>query len=366
MRVGGALLSVLVVLAYLIVFPRELDEELLLRRSWSQSVRTEYEVHRQGNGAAAQPSVPEEPPVPRSPFRLGEYFGFVTSAGEFSYVGRALFDVSMDTDRFANFSRVSESTVIQGSDGSFLQNIPERGYPILGAGRILMFDSDGRTVSEWHGDGRELWRRSFGSLISDIDLSESAVALGYLDGSVALVIEGGSRTLRFEPRGSRVEITYGVAVNDDGSILAAVSGLDPQRLSILATSSDGLTPIRQRELDTAFRRPIFMEFVARDLAIVEQVNEVVLTDIAEGREIVLPVAGSVFRAGYFPETELVALLMRRDGAARGNVVLYIFRSSGQLVLTRGVGPGDAEIRMLDGTMLLGAGDTLLGVEVLQG
>lgn len=366
MRIGGVLLSILVVLAYLFVFPRQFDEELLLRRLWSQSVRAEYETHRQGNGTSGQPSVAEESPAPRTPFRLGEYFGFVSSAGEFSHVGRALLDVSMDTDRFANFSRVSESTVIQGSDGSFLQNIPVQGYPVLGAGRIIMFDSDGRTISEWHSDGRELWRRSFGSLITDIDVAESAVVLGHLDGSVALVIEGGSRTLRFAPRGSRVEITYGVAVNDDGSTLAAVSGLDPQRLSILETSSDGLTPIRLWELDTGFRRPVFMEFVARDLAIVEQADGVVLIDTAEGREIVLPVDGSVFDAGYLPETDLVALLVRRDGAARGEAVLYVFRSSGQLVLSQALGPGHAEIRVLNGTMVLGSGGTLLGVEVLQG
>lgn len=366
LRGGGILVSLLIVLGYLLFFPRQFDEELLLRRSWTGSVRNAYEVQRQQDGADAQPSEEAETPEPHSPFRLGEYFGFVTPSGEFAHVGRSLFDVSIDRGRFANFSRVSESAVIQGDDGAFLQNIPEQGYPVLGAGRTLMIDPDGRTISEWRADGRELWRRSYASLITDIDVAKDAVALAYLDGSVGLVIEGGARTLRFEPRGSRVEVTYGVAVNDDGSTLAAVSGLEPQRLSILESSSDGLTPILQRELDTAFRRPVLVEFISRDLVMVEQPDGVILTNLTAERETVLPVEGSVFDASYLPQANLVALLVRRGGTTRGQSVLYLFRPNGRLVLTRVTGSGDAEIRMLENTMILGIGDTLLGVGVVQG
>lgn len=366
LRGGGILLSLLIVLGYLVAFPRQFDEELLLQRSWSQSVRNAYEMQRQQDDVTVQPSVDEDSPESQSPFRLGEYFGFVSLSGEFSHVGRSLFDVSLDENRFANFSRVSESAVIQGGDGAFLQNIPGQGYPVLGAGRTLLFDPDGRTISEWDAEGRELWRRSYGSLITDIDVAKSAVALAYLDGSVGLVIEEGGRTLRFEPRGSRVEATYGVAVNDDGSTLAAVSGLEPQRLSILESSSDGLTPILQRELETAFRRPVLVEFISRDLAIVEQSDGVILTHVAAGREIVLPVEGSVFDAAYLTQANLVALLVRRGGSVRGQSMLYLFRPNGQLVLTRRAGAGDTDIRVLEGTMILGIGDMLLAVEVAQG
>ncbi len=362
-RGGGIVVSILIVIVYLILFPREMESELLITRGWTASLRSE--ASGTGDDADGQAAAATED-METVPFRLGEYFGFVTESGELLYRGRALFGAALDDGRFSNYSRVSETTVVQDRTGALLQSIPEPGYPVLNAGRTLIFSSDGRTLSEWAADGGPLWRRQFPSLVTDVSVARGAVGVGFLDGSVGLVIEEGGRVLRFEPRGSRIEVTYGVAVNGDGSLMGAVSGLDPQRLTVLETSSDGLTPLRQRELGAAYRRPAYLEFINRDLLVLEQRNAALLVDVREDTDAEIPIDGTLFAAVHLDHVGLVVLLSRGGSSSRSNATLYLLRPTGEIVMRRPIGPGNASVQVIGSTVILGIGDTLLGVAVAEG
>ena len=362
-RGGGIVVSILIVTVYLILFPREMESELLVTRGWTASLRSESS--EPGDDADGQvPAATEE--IQNVPFRLGEYFGFVTETGELLYRGRALFGAALDDGRFTNYSRVSETTVVQDRSGELLQSIPEPGYPVLSAGRTLIFSPDGRSLSEWTVEDGRLWRRQFPSLITDVSVARGAAGVGLLDGSIGLVIEEGGRVLRFEPRGSRIEVTYGVAVNGDGSLMAAVSGLDPQRLTVLETSSDGLTPLRQRELGRAYRRPVYLEFINRDLLVLEQPKAALLVNLRDGTEAEVAVDGTLFGSAHLADTGLIVLLSREGSSSRSNATLYLLRPTGEVVMRRPVGPGNASVQVVDSTVILGIGDTLLGVSVAEG
>ncbi|MFP4484782.1 MAG: hypothetical protein ACLFO1_07985 [Spirochaetaceae bacterium] len=362
-RGGGIVLSILIVIVYLLLFPREMESELLVTRGWTASLRSEASGAGDDADGQVTTAADEGETVP---FQLGEYFGLVTERGEIRHRGRALFGAALDQGRFSNFSRVSETIVVQDWTGALRQSIPEPGYPLLDAGRTLLFSPDGRTLSEWTPEDGPLWRRQFPSLVTDVSVARDAVGVAFLDGSVGLVIEKGGRMLRFEPRGSRIGITYGVAVNADASLMAAVSGLDPQRLTVLETSSDRLTPVRQRELENAYRRPVFLEFLTRDLMILEQRNAALLVDVGDESEVEVPVEGTVFQAAYLTDHGLVALLSRAETSRRSNAILYLLRPTGELVLKRTIGPGDASIQVIGSTVVLGADEVLLGIPVEEG
>ena len=360
-RFGGLAAGILIVCAYLLAFPSELDPELMLRRAWAVSLNATA-TGGPHDGEASRSAVDGV----SLPFTLGEAFGFVDPEGDLYFRGRALFGVTLDQYRFANYSRVSESSVVQAGDGEVLQTIPQAGYPFLAAGRTLVFGPDGRSLSEWDREGRELWNRHFGSLITDIDVVEDALGIGFLDGSVGLLIEEGSRMLRFEPRGSRIEVMYGVAVNEDASDLATVSGLDPQRLTVLETSSDGLTPVLQRELPEGFRRPVFLRFVTRDLLLLEQPDGVILIQPSENRDVSVPVAGRVVQVAYLSELSVIGVITRDGVNERGEAHFYLMRPSGKVILHRAVGPGAVSLSASELMVVLGITETLLGIAPYEG
>lgn len=406
-RTGGVIVSVLIVLIYLLLFPAELAPELLLRRAWTLVLSPETDPDGStttledtpADRDAASRTAEERPSSPDAartstddggaagsdggmgstnetgtdaeegtptPFTLGEFFGFIDPRGTLRYQGRSLFGVSMDSDRFANYARVSESLVIQDRSGRLIQTIPEPGYPLLSAGRTLVFAPDGRSLSEWNDDGVEVWSRRFSSVITDIDIVANAIGIGFLDGSVGLLIEEGGRVLRFEPRGSRVEVTYGVAVNEDGSDMAAVSGLDPQRLTVLETSSDGLTPVRQRELRDAYRRPVFLRFLTRDLLVLEQTEGMLLVDLSADREVVVPLIGRVVAAVYMAEHDVVGIVSRSGANVGGDAHLYLLRPSGDVVVHRPIGREAIGLTAADRTLVLGVAQRLLGISPYEG
>lgn len=359
-RGGRVLLAVLIVFLYLILFPRGFSAELLIQRRWSRSLAAEAE-DRSPEAPAGALRAGEA-----LPFELSGYFGFIDARGNFLYRGRSLFGVALDRERFANYSRISETTVVQGRDGSLLQRIPSRGYPVLEAGRTLIFAPDGRSLSEWSPEEGLLWERSFPALLTDLDVRGESISLAFLDGSIGLLVEGGGRILRFEPRGSRVEVTYGVAGNADSSRVAAISGLDPQRITVLESSSNGLTPVQQLELEEEYRRPVFMEFVTPELLVVEQPTGALLVNTSDGSSRRLSLGGPVSRVDYLETPELIGLIRASAETVRREQVLYLIRPDGRRVVERHLGRESSTIGFIGDTLILGRGNYLLGLGLEEG
>jgi hypothetical protein len=83
-----------------------------------------------------------------------------------------------------------------------------------------------------------------------------------MDGSLVGLDRSGAALLDFAPGGSRIQCVYGVAVSPDARFVAAVTGLDKQRLVLLERRSSAYRVTYHRYLNSSYRRPLAMDFVA--------------------------------------------------------------------------------------------------------
>jgi hypothetical protein len=107
-----------VVLLYIVFFPRDLGKELLTVPVWSVSLGSAKIVTEPGPVKAA------------IGFRLGKYFGSVRPDGTLLYRDTVDYDVALGESFFLNYSAVPRNLVAQDQRGNFLGNIGGNGYPL--------------------------------------------------------------------------------------------------------------------------------------------------------------------------------------------------------------------------------------------
>ncbi len=212
---------------------------------------------------AAAPQAPGASPAPGKtahPFRMGSGFGYFDEGGTILFAAPAPYGVAMAGDGFAAYDRLSSGFVVRSPSGAELSKSSLPGYPFFAAGRRFVLAPDQCGVAELAPDGSARWRRQFGSVITAFGAGASLAAFGLMDGSLVGIGPGGEELLSFAPSGSRLPGIFGAAVSPDGNLVAAVSGLDKQRLVVLEKRSSAYRVTYHRWLESDFRRPVAMDF----------------------------------------------------------------------------------------------------------
>lgn len=233
--------------AYLLIFSSPLKKEPVFRPAWVQDLTKPTQV---APGSKAQ----------TVGFKIGDVFGYTTSDGAIKYLDTDQFNVAMADDYFINYSSVSTNLVEKDSSGRIVLTVNTRGYPLFKGGRFFIINTDRTALSELDQQGTTLWSRDFGSLITSMDANVDEVVVGLLDGSVDVVGKDGKVSFRYTPSGSKIPIVYGCAISPDGGHIAVVSGLDPQRFTLLGKDKATFRPRRVVDLGSDVRREVFLRF----------------------------------------------------------------------------------------------------------
>ena len=297
-------------LAYVLVFPRPMGTELLLDRKWVLSLDGGAAADGPADGGAAAGG-PTGREARVMPFRLGSQFGYFTSGGELRHIEQIRYGIAQDAEQFANYSVISDNVVLQNPDGAFARSIAATGYPRLDHGRLFIFAPWGSAVSEWTLDGQQLWTRDFLSVLTDLDTGENRTAVGLLDGSIYLLDEGGEELFSYATEGARVPVTLSVALGEDEDVLAAVAGIDPQKLILFERHTEGFFPVFELELDSDYRRPVLLDFLDDGVTLaVEQPGGLLLYDRTTESFGRIDLGGRAEEVAALPELNLVLAASR--------------------------------------------------------
>jgi hypothetical protein len=250
--------TVAAVIAYFLVCAFPLQKELVLVPGWTRSLLQAPAAPAASSkrSGPAQGSASTAP----LPFRLGGSFGYFTPDGSILFAGTAPYGVALAPDAYATYDRLSEGFTIQSPDGATLARVASVGYPFFAAGRRFVIAPDQGTVSELAKNGAIAWTYQLGSVATCFDASPSIVAFGLIDGRIVGLGTSGAVLLDFAPGGSHVPGVYGVAVSPDGLLVAAITGLDRQRLVVMEKRSSAYRVAYHRYLASDYRRPVYMAF----------------------------------------------------------------------------------------------------------
>jgi hypothetical protein len=242
-------------LVYFLVCAFPLHEELILVPSWTRSVASAPSVPASGGASRAKAGA-------SMPFRLGGRYGYFDADGRIAFAATAPYGVAMASDAFATYERASEGFAIKSPEGAEIARVASVGYPFFAAGRRFVIAPDQATVSELDRRGGLAWTYTFPSIVTAFDASPSIAVFGLMDGSVVGLDGSGTAALDFAPGGSRIAGVYGVAASPDGLLVAAVTGLDKQRLVIMEKRSAAYRVVYHRYLSSDYRRPVGIAFTS--------------------------------------------------------------------------------------------------------
>jgi hypothetical protein len=369
----SVLTALLFIVVYFLLFPYPLGRELVAVPRWAVAIPSADGPAAGGSAAdssagggpvadssAAGRSAASAPAL--ASFQLGSRFGYVRADGLVPFTGTVRYRVALSSRGFVNFTRLGTDWIVRDPSGRHLSSFSGSGYPLLSpdGGRIFTIKSDLSGLEEKDRAGEPLWDRDFPTLMTCLSVQGDLLLVGLLDGTLHLLNRQGSAVFEYAPGGSRIPVVVGCAVSPDGSRIAAVSGIDPQYLTVLSRQAGGYSPAEKLALPQSFRRELRIGFSPDSrLLFVEGRGSAGMVAAAGGRLrwIALPgtLAGALF-AGSGREAAFVS----RDGAT-ARLVIQPF--AGTAVCREEFSARELFAGTIDGELLLGLDGELLRIDV---
>ena len=342
--------ALLFIVFYFLLFPYPLGRELIARPRWAVAI------------PASATSPLSEPGRPSWQFQLGSRFGYVHGDGSVQYAGTALYRVALSATAFVNYTRLGTDWILQNSSGQRLTSFSGSGYPLLDpeGSRIFNVKTDLSGIIELDKSGGTLWERDFPGLMTTLSLQGDSLVVGLLNGSLLLINRLGSPLLEYPARGSRVPVILGCALAPDGSLIALVSGIGPQYLTVLRRQNSGYAPLATLGLPSDYRREVRMGFSpdSRYLFIEGRAGPGLFDPAAQTLRWV-GLSGRLAGAA-FPGHGMLVALASRDG---GRVQLAIEPPSGVAVYREEFPAHELYLGNIDGQLLLGWDGQLLRIDI---
>jgi hypothetical protein len=344
------LAAVIFILFYFILFPYPLGREMVAHPRWAVSIPA---AAGPADGDAARPAWQ---------FQLGDRFGYVRGDGSVTYAAAAPYRVALSATAFVNYSRLGTDWILQDFTGRRLASFSGSGYPLLGpdGSRVFSVKTDLSGIIELDRAGGVLWERDFPALMTSAAIQGDTLVVGLLNGSLLVIDRQGAPVSEYSAPGSRIPVVLGTAVAPDGSLVAALTGIGPQNLTIVRRQNPGYLAAAVLGLPSDFRREVRMGFSpdsrflfleGRDGAGLLDPGSMTLTWVTlPGR----------FSGAAFPGHGRFAALASRDGA----MARILIQPPAGIAVSREDFPArELSVETVDGQLLLGWDGRLLRIDV---
>ena len=362
--------ALLFIVFYFILFPYPLGREFVVRPKWAIPVSTSAGPTRQIDKlpAATAPNNPRDTTVP---FQLGDLFGYVQGDGTVLYSGMAQYRIALSATGFVSYTRLGTDWILQDMSGRPVTSFSGSGYPFLGpeGNRIFNVKSDLSGIIELDRNGGALWERDFPTMMTAASLQGDLLLVGLLNGSMLLLDRKGSPIFEYSPKGSRIPVIVGDAVAPDGSLLAAVSGIGPQYLTVLRrqnamtprnATAPGFAVIAILGLPSEYRREVRISFSPDSRCLVlEGAAGPGLFDPSRGVLRWVSLHGTLAGTAWPGNGRFAALACRDSGHAQ----LAIEPASGVVVYREEFAARELSLATIEGQLLLGWDGQLLRIDV---
>jgi hypothetical protein len=239
--------AALTALLYAFVAASSVPEEEVLTKGWLCSYESAY----------PESSASEK----LFPFETAAHFGYFDAEGKFTLSRLKKNKLSISEKVFAEYDAVPQEIEIRDNRDQPLSTLPTpQGYPLFLNDRVYLVSFEQNAVSALSPDNELQWNYVFTAPLTCVAGAGGYLLTGALNGAIELLDENGKRVFFFETGGSRITCVYGVAVSDDLSHLAVVSGVDNQRILIFEQYAGSYRVVFHEFTGLGKRRPVRVLF----------------------------------------------------------------------------------------------------------
>lgn len=344
-RLGISLLALVLIVAYFFLFPEGLPSELGLRAQWRVSSGL-----TDGFGAVSD----------GIPFSFQDRFGYFSPDGRARSIGPSLAATQMSAERYIVRDSVTSSSLFD-AEGKLLGRI--QGYgPFFVGDRLFSATPDGLGLRAHDAFASVQWLYLFPSHLSAFDASPTLAIGGTVDGTIEGVAQDGSRVFSFAPGGSRLQVILGLALSPSSSHIAAISGIDPQRLVVLGQGAGDYRVVSHRYLESDYREPVRVAFMPDERFVLYRRPDGIGIWSVDGKiDELLPIMAEDFTVYYDSERDLAYVAAR----TRDSLSIVAFQPPTR-ILGRVELPQSSEfVRMDSSALYFGGMDGLYKIVFLE-
>ncbi|HUW70144.1 MAG TPA: hypothetical protein VMX33_07910 [bacterium] len=330
---------------YFFVFAEHLSPELSAVPRWRVDL---VPGQAADSSSAALPSGAQSAGQPIA-FLAGNRFGYFLADGTVLLLADAANGVAISD----NACVVTETT---SQDGILLQSLGKSRTvihdirPFFGAGRLFSASIDGTGVSAYDASGHFDWAYTFPCQLSAFAASDSMIVGGTVEGWLEGVNRDGTKAFEFAPGGSRLPVILGAAISPSGSWIAAMSGIDRQRLIVLGRGDSKYHVKSHKYLESDYREPVKLIVMSDERHVLYRRPDGIGVWAVDGKvDAVLPVMADDFDASI--DTGLgVAYVVARQGT---KTEMAVFRQPASLMGTIALPDSSEYVRFIGSSAYIG-------------
>ncbi|HUX50583.1 MAG TPA: hypothetical protein VMW73_07275 [Spirochaetia bacterium] len=275
----------LLLLAYVVIFPRQTGKELIVTQRWATALPsllpstertgagTGSAQLSQSNPAQVSPYINASAPLgPLHAFRLGNLYGYIDDSGVVHYFGQAKYGLALGSRNFINYPQVPHGLTVENVEGKEIATIDQNGYPMYVQDHLFVLSSQGDEITSCDASGKALWSKQMGGLITSADYTDGLTVVGLLSGELDVFNDKGDKVFQAASGTATMPVILGTSIARGGNRLAVVSGVAPQIATIYVRTDGRFIPVDTRRLATDFRRPVLVQCVSNSSVSVLESN----------------------------------------------------------------------------------------------
>lgn len=242
--------SALLILCYIFVFSEPLSAELSIQTRWQ--IKLDSFLLKNENYSI----ISEQQNIKLFSFYTSGYFGYFSPEGKLYLLGKnsSIVPVSDSSFVLAQADDKGNNYVLKKNDGNTIQSFYAEN-PFFFKNSLYSAEAGGSGLTSFDEFGHKLWAYRFSNHLSAFGAADGIVVGGTIDGYLEGVANDGSRAFIFAPGGSRLEVIFGLGISSSGKYIAAISGIDKQRLVILKKGGIDYKVSKHIYLDSDYREP---------------------------------------------------------------------------------------------------------------
>ncbi|HPD80890.1 MAG TPA: hypothetical protein PK025_07560, partial [Spirochaetales bacterium] len=184
--------------------------------------------------------------------------------------------------------------LIKNIDG-ITSKIPAHEIPFFQRNRIFSVSTDVLRLTEYSKDGKVLWNYQLPCHVSAFSVNDSLVACGLVNGDIVILDNKGNEISYTKIGGSRIEVILGLAISSSGNYIAAITGIDQQRIIILERGQKNYRIVKHKYLTSNFRNQVNIYITAdENYVLYKDMSGIGVYGIKRNENIVLPIPVDTF------------------------------------------------------------------------
>jgi hypothetical protein len=263
-------------------------------------------------------------------FRNKDYFGFLDSDGKVIYKDAINYNITLSDKGFINYSSIqdeNQSLIFLNHYGEYISSFIKPGYPLFSRNgeRLFLIKTNATGFREVTLEGEDLWEVTFASIITGFSANRDLIAVGLLNGILKLFKKGGECIYTLGPRESRLSVIYGCAVSNRGSEVAAVYGIDPQKLVVINKTGSNFSTPYYKDMNTDFRKPVILRFSSDDRFLFYEGNRRLhILDVKSRQSYYLSLPGKLTDICSLKNRQLVVCAAQGESDAHSHAEITLF------------------------------------------